>query len=95
MSVAAPGRHPNVLDAIEHRASTIRHAARTLYRDPKWIGDIRAGDWLRRIHYLDEDTILGWLEAAGINPWRPVRDLRVDQRDRLIRCMLDFAKAER
>ena len=46
--------HPNDLDAIEHRNNTIRHAARTLYRDPAWIGHIKTGDWLLRIHYLEE-----------------------------------------
>jgi len=84
--------HPNDLDAIEHRNNTIRHAARTLYRDPAWIGHIKTGDWLLRIHYLEEDVVNRWLEDAAINPWRPVCELRPDQRDRLIRLMLAYAK---
>lgn len=92
MSALADRGHPNTLEALEHRSATIRHAARTLYRDPVWIGEIRTGDWLRKVHYLSEATIMEWLERSGINPWRPVCELRGDQRKRLIGCMLDFVK---
>jgi hypothetical protein len=91
--------HPNDADAREHRAACIVHAAKTLYRDPDWICRtrvVRTGDWLRRIHYMDdhEDVILGWLEVAGINPWRPVNKLRNDQRSKLIRQMIDYSKGQ-
>lgn len=91
--MSALAEHPNAREARDLRRQEILHAARALYRDPCWIGEIKTGDWLLRVHYLREKVVMGWLEAAGINPWRPVCRLREDQRRALIRQMLAYAKA--
>lgn len=72
-------------------------AAAILKFTPERIGDERVGDWLSRIGHgtIREATVAGWLERAGVNPWRPGRELSVRQRYALAGLLLRFAQGDR
>src|SRR6185312_11428047 len=69
-------------------------AAGILTYVPDIAGDEKVGDWLRRLGHgtVREDAVLAWLEAAAINPWRPVSKLSLRQRFALAEQLRRFAK---
>lgn len=102
-SASAKGRalHPNTVEAREHRRAAVMHAARCLFRDPRWVdpsGDLSVWEWLCRIPYMDTPqrriVIRSWLRNARIEGSTPVADLKPHPRERLIFEMARFAKGQ-
>ena len=69
-------------------------AAAILKFAPETIGDEEVGSWLRRIGSatLRKDVAEGWLQRAGVNPWRPGSKLSIRQRMLLIGCLREFTE---
>lgn len=72
-------------------------AAGILTYTPDIAGDEKIGDWLRRLGHgtVREESVLAWLEAACVNPWRPVSKLGLRQRWSLAEQLRRFAKGLR
>lgn len=70
-----------------------RIAGMILLVEPERIGDEAVGEFLMRIQCIARPTVHGWLQEARVDPWRPGKDLSVDQRRRLARLLTDFWKA--
>jgi hypothetical protein len=69
-----------------------RLAAMIVLLEPSRIGDEPIGDFLLKIKCVRRDTVMGWLQAAGVNPWRAGRSLNECQRRALARELTRFWK---
>lgn len=69
-------------------------AAGILAYVPGIAGDEKVGDWLSRLGHgtVREDRVMAWLEAAAVNPWRPVSKLSLRQRFVLAEELRKFAR---
>lgn len=71
----------------------VRLAMMILLAEPERIGSEDIGSFLLRIKCIERSTVYGWLERAGVNPWRAGNELSGAQRDRLASELMAFWKA--
>jgi hypothetical protein len=72
--------------------SDARLAAMIIIAEPERIGNDRIGEWLLRIRCVEFETVQGWLQHAGVNPWRTGYQLAPRHRGALARQLIAFWK---
>lgn len=81
-------------ETLRGRRADARLAGLILYSQPDMIGDKPIGDFLLQIKCIGRKRVAGWLERAGVNPWRPCSKLSGRERDLIVAQLVRFSKGQ-